>query len=189
MGLWAVPSSLHSKALLSRVHSAEAWFPPQADFSLLPWAPAAPFQRVFCIAIIFMYVCTLYCNYFMCVSLTGLLTPPRAGVLSFNLCITGKRKSMLGSHCAFSNHLLDEWTNEPHNLFQLMPRKHSTWNGDTRRVLPQCLVIRGRQSIDKREGSEMAWGDRKSQKLEAVFLISPLMRVACFLLLLLFFAF
>lgn len=86
---------------------------------------------------------------FMCVSLSALLTPPRAGVLSFHLCITSKLKSMLCPQYAFSNHLLDEWTNEPQNIFHLEPRKCSPWNGDMRCVLPQYLIIKVRQSTDK----------------------------------------
>lgn len=86
---------------------------------------------------------------FMYASLSALLTPPRAGVLSFNFYITRKLKSMLCSQYAFSNYLLDEWTNDPQNIFHLMLRKCSPWNGDMRCVLPQCLVIEVRQSTGK----------------------------------------
>ena len=59
----------------------------------------------------------------MCVSLIGLLTPPRVGGGGpiFYLYIISKLKSMLFFWYAFSDHLLDEWTNELHNIFHLMP--------------------------------------------------------------------
>lgn len=171
MTQWALVSSQHPMVLTHTspqpLNLSRSWPLSPDVFSLLPFGSLCTFSKG-----------PLYCNYFyetvtlptvlsrqvrlflwiyayrititfMYVSLTGLLTCLRARVLSFNLCITSNPKSMLCCRCAFSNHLLDEWTNEPQTIFQLMPRKCSTWNGDMRCVLRQCLVIEVSQLTDK----------------------------------------
>lgn len=129
----------------------------QQKHNLLPRQPSASFlsapmhlfQRSSALQLFLCMHAYYIVIIFMHVSLLALLTLPKAGVLSFNLCITSKLKSMLCSQYTFTNHLLDEWTNEPQNILHLMPRKCSVWNGDMRWVLPQCLVIEVRQSTDK----------------------------------------
>lgn len=75
--------------------SAEARPPPQVTSASFPWLTMNLSQRS---SELQLFLCT-YVYYvvitFMCVSLTGLLTPPRAWVLSSNLCIINKLKSML----------------------------------------------------------------------------------------------
>lgn len=110
---WVWVSSRHPIILSANLFSA---INSQPKLSLLPrclqppslWPPLHLFQRS---SVLQLFLCN-YAYYmaitFMYVSLTGLLSPPRARVLSFHLCVTSKPKSMLCSQCAFSNHLLDE---------------------------------------------------------------------------------
>lgn len=151
---WALVSSEHPLTLkpnlcLAIQSELKLNFLPRQPSASFPSAALHLFQRSSALQ---LFLC-MYAYYsvviFIYVSLPTLLTPPRAGVLSFNLCITSELKSMLCSQYAFSNHLLDEWTNEPQNIFHLTPRKCSTRNGDVRCVLPQCLAIEVRQSTDK----------------------------------------
>lgn len=174
MTQWAWVSSLLplilTANLFSAVSSQKLDLLPKQPSASFPSTPITPFSKVSALQL-FLCMYTYYIIIiFMYVFLPALLTPPRAGVLSFNLCVSSKLKSMLCSQYAFSNHLLDEWTNEPQNL---MPRKCSPWNGDLTCILPQCLVIQVRQSADKTGiGDGLRW--QKMAEVASSFLNFPI---------------
>jgi Fe-S-cluster containining protein len=127
--------------------------PPWEDFSVL-FSSHHTLDKIFHMVIIFMYVCILDYN---CIHVCVLLTPPRVRVISSHLCKASKHKSMLCSQYAFSNHLLDEWTNELQNIFHLMPRKCSTWNGAMWCAMCSASLRCNRSKTINRQDGEQRW--------------------------------